>query len=318
VALNEQIGVDFAPGDAGAGLEITAHEVIDASGAVRPQPVPLADPHVLLRLYPAVWPSPLRATVGSVAQQGVRAEQIIDETVVFRGEATARTRRRPASGVQIHTDGLTFDVDGNTVAVSVTADANGNLRASQPFHGAALVTYTAEYRLLRYDYGIEALAGGGARITAGTVLAWHGGEVADFEVEPLQLGDSEPDTAVFFRDVSFTILQQSEEFERPPSWPDTTWGPGGTEIPVASAINPAPDPDEAWVEHERVHQIGRIDDACRVSLDTYFVTPAAPFVGTSNYAIPVERQFTSEQQLNDRGYSSACIARANQQMQSIE
>lgn len=306
--VDEQLRIEVAAA-AGAGqLTITEHEVTDFSGFLRPAQIPLEDPHLLLRLYPPVMAT-LRATAGSVHNLGVREEQVTDETVVFNGTDTARTERLVSSDLVLSFQGLTFDVNGNPITVSVTADAAGELRASQPFYGAAVVSYKSEYRLLQYRYGVSANALGGARVTAGAVLAFYNGEVATYEVEQPSLNDSDAgsNVAVLYRDVSYTILQGSEEYERPPGWPDATWQPLGE-----------PDPDDSWIEVQRVHEIGRINSACFLYTDKYpDIKPAKPFEGSINYEIPIERLMTSDEDLAKRGFSPACLDKAKSRLQEL-
>lgn len=310
--LDERLQVDIAPGD-GARLEIQRHETTDHTGFLRQPLIPVATPHVYLRLYPAVLAT-LRATVGAVSQHGVRQERIENETVLFEGAQTARTEHRASADLVLSVAGLAFDENGDAVNVSVTADDTGALRATRPFYGAAVVSYTTEYRLLRYDFAVTEQANGLRDLAAGAVLAFYGGEVATYQVALPDLDDSNAGTnqAEYFRDVSYTILQGAEEYERPPGWPEYTWS-GLSLVPAAAATNPAPDPDEGWIEHERVHEIGLINSACFLSTDSYPVRPAKPWQGSTNYDIPIERKMASSEAL--AGFSDSCITRAQDQLQ---
>lgn len=305
MAVDEQLRVQIAPGGA-RGLEINPHTITDESGFVAPQFASLGAPFVFLRLTPPVLAT-LRATIGSVEQVGVRDEVIPAEAVVFNGTAEASTEHRVHSGLQVAVQGTAFDVDGNAILPSITADAAGRLTASQPFHGAAIVSYTTRYRLLKYRYEVQALSpgvigGGGSRITGGTVLAFHDGQVASFQLPAPELPQEEPDTAEVYRDVSYSIVQEGEAYERPEGWPDETWPDG------------SPDPDEGWVEVERVHAIGRMEGFCRLAIEREYVAPAAPMKNSNTYTIPLERIVATDEALAGRGFGAGCIARAKAQI----
>lgn len=305
MALNEQLRVQVGR-DAGRGLEITPHEITGEGGYREPQFAPPGDPFVWLRLYPPVLAT-LRASIGSVTSHGVRAQQITGESVVFAGSAEASTQHLVHSGLIVDVQGMAFDADGQPLSVSITADDEGLLKASQPFYGAAVVSYTTQYRLLKYRYEVtqsnpDSFGPGTTTIAAGTVLAFHDGQVATYEVPAAQAPQSEPNTGEVYRDVSYAILQDGEGYERPPNWPDETWPDG------------SPDPDETWVETERVHAIGRMESFCRLAVDREYIAPAAPHVDSNNYEIPIERIIASDDSLIGQGFGSSCVARAKAQI----
>lgn len=131
MALNESLRVDFGE-TATQALSIERHQETNASGFIAPSFATLGAPFVYLRLYPAVL-AKLRATVGTVEQEGVRTADIPGEAVMFRGSDVAQTQHPVHSGLTLDWEGLTFDADGNPLSVSVTADSIGQLRASEPF-----------------------------------------------------------------------------------------------------------------------------------------------------------------------------------------
>ena len=311
MALNEQLRVDIASGG-GSQLQITPHELTDPSGFVRASFASLGAPYVYLRLYPPVL-AMLRATIGSVCQLGVRSETVTGEAVLFRGTDTASTAKLVSGGLGVEYAGLTFDADGQPVEVSITADASGGLRASKAFYGAAICSYTSEYRLLKYSYEVTALTGGGARITGGSVLAFYGGQVASYDLPAPDLPQAQPDLAELYRIVSYTILQKESEYEKPPGWPDSGGYPAYG-LPVSAG----PDPDKDWIQSERVHEIGWIDGYCRLSTHRNPIQPAKPFVGSTSYKIPTETKMTDDSTLQQQGFSLACIAQAHQQLQDRE
>lgn len=303
---SERLRVDIA-GAQGAQLEIRPHRLTDQSGFVRASYATLGNPYVYLRLYPAVL-AKLRATVGTVVQKGVHQEQIVGEAVTFNGSAQASTEFLVHSGLSIDWAGLTFDINGDPVEISIVADAPGGLQASQPFYGAAICSYITQYRLLKYSYQVEEivvpnLGSGGARITGGSVLAFYDGEVASYELPAPELPTADQDRAELYRIVSYSILQKGTEYEKPPAWPNGTF------------LHGKPDPDTDWIQVERVHEIGWIDGFCRLSTRRFPVYAAEPYVGASNYKIPTETKMTSDSELQSQGFSTSCIAQAHQQQQ---
>lgn len=311
--MAEKLATQLTARLSGAGrgaLQIVPHTIEDDDGFVIAQYTTLANPYLWLRLYPAVN-AKLRAAVGSVISDGVRAERVTNEVVVFTGQAQAQTKYPASGGLALDYEGMTFDADGHAISAHVGVGADGALHADPPFYGAVIVSYDTTFKLLKYSYGFESFDGGllagaitggltsgGGKIKGGAVLAFYGGEVASYTPPAPELPSEEGDRTELWRDVSYAIETRDGVYERPVGWTGAagspTWAGG------------KPDPEEWWNEIERVHKVALLDQFCRPVTRSYYVPAGMPYQTDSSYTIPVTRI-----QNSGGGASGACADKAN-------
>jgi hypothetical protein len=160
-------------------------------------------------------------------------------------------------------------------SVSFTYDGtHGVLRANVPCYAAvAYGKYETQARQLRYYPATEALPSGGVSTTFGFVVAYMPpNSVSVFQVEPFNVDDGNSEFELY-RIVSDAVTTRDGEFEKPPSFPSSGTYPAKTTV-VDTAT---------FVQTERVHEIGLMDNKGRAWVRTFFVPNLEPYIGDVAY-----------------------------------
>ena len=249
-----------------------------------------------IRQYPPVR-AELFASVGTVEKLGIEREKIEAELIRFSQSATANTSKIMDSSVKI-TNKWALDISsGKSVRGLRFTPKLGTtiVEASEAFTGVILITYTSSYRELEYEFefepeGVLDLASnpnavfspefGILNFFSATILAYYEGATASLELTPpVNNNRTATEMIEIYKVISRVVVNSDGAWERPDEWPDkNTYKnyPGFT----------GPDIGDAYVEHERVHEVGFVDDFGRFTFNSFFTLARKPF--GQNYKIPYE------------------------------
>ena len=248
----------------------------------------------ILRLYPAVK-AELFASRGWVQAGGTRYEDIKIELVTFNKSSTANTQHIMKYAPSI-TKNWTFDINtGRKVwGVKFTGKAGTNvITCNQAITGVVFVTYKAEYKELIFTMAIE-YTGRTSRYSytgnmifhKGTVLAYYDGVVAQVEVTPPTLTSPTAETSKeLYRVVSYVVVTEDGAWESPDDWPEKN-------VYASKPGVEGPEIGSSFIEHERVHEVGIVDDFGRFSYVRYVTPDRQPFATDETYKPVYDFEFS--------------------------
>lgn len=257
----------------------------------------------IIRMYPDV-DADLFASTGEIEFGEHKRDDHIAEIVTFSQSNTASTQKNMDTNPVIEKSWL-FDTEtGKKVNNARFTPILGTteIQCDQTITGAVLVTYKSFYRELLFTMFIEWASNnnlisnprwtGFATFFKSTILAYYEGAVASLDVSPPALTTPTAEEATeIYRVASYVVVNDEGAWERPDNWPDenTYEDYPGLE---------GPDVGTAYVEHERVHEIGVVDSFGRFQNRTYFTPRRKPMdTGTDNYHFPYEfvSSYTSQE-----------------------
>ena len=213
---------------------------------------------VPLRLY-----APLGTHVGTEVGQlkaAYKGVQVVRGEVLSFNNSQEATLKYPVNYVTI-TNTKFVDETGAPIGAVLQMTGPGKIRTNKPVYGVAFVNYDAPYQL--YEYVYETTATGpslaevsGSMITGGSVYAYKGTKFVVHSVPELQFGATEYKES--YRVITEVIVDEENVWQKPNDWPDKTFNDG------------KPDPDEAFLEQEVIHEIGQIADGlCKRQVKYY-------------------------------------------------
>lgn len=220
-----------------------------------------------------VWPSVGASVVtnyGVIYPISSGHEESGSEYVTFSNSDTASTEYPIVSGSAVQA-GPGMDSNGNLIGVSFTIE-NGQVKASQPFYGGAIVTYTSSYSVWGWISG-----GGGSswwnyqpnRFNyAITILAFYRGATATYTVEygSVEVEDSQE----LYRVTSSYIVDPEGSWEKPPDFPEKNVYPNSLTGPNQSNFQ----------ENERIHETAYLRQDGYVTKDKQWIHWLQPYTGS--------------------------------------
>lgn len=275
--------VPFAPGDtskAGLSLELDRTEPVVGNPAGK----------AIIRQYPAVR-ADLFVSRGEVDILNNTVREYLEaEVVTFSQSTTAHTSKIMDTNPKIVKDWV-FDLNTGRVAqVKFTPHVGTTLiEASIPITGGVIVTYRSSYREIEYTFETEIVDKtqvtgtgviGDINMYSATMIAYYEGETATLELSPPSISDVTANENIELYKVTSRVVVNSEGvWEKPDNWPeDNRYDnyPSGV----------GPEVGSAYVEHERVHEVGMVDDFGRYTQRTFFTQARQPFAASINYKVP--------------------------------
>ena len=254
----------------------------------------------ILRLYPAVK-AELFASRGTVRAGSTKFEDHVSELVNFNQTNSANTDKIMDTSAVIKQSWV-YDVTTSkrVYGAKFTAErGTTNIKCNQVVTGVILVTYKTQYKELEFVMEIEYTGYSPTNVTGsmifhkGTVLAYYEGSTASLDITPPALTTPVAQDALELYRVTSNVLVTNEgSYEKPDEWPEKntyTKYPGET----------GPSVGTPYVEHERVHEVGIVDEFGRYYNRTYFTPKRNPFHVNEVYKPPYEFR---------AGYSASSIS----------
>jgi len=217
---------------------------------------------VPLRLYAPLGTS-VGTSVGQIKARYTGINFVRGEVLAFNGSQEV-TLKYPVNYVNI--SGTNFvNEDGSPASPTLQVVGPGIVRASKPVYGVAFANYDAPYRVYEYIYETTATGSSlaqvtGSMITGGSVYAHYGKKYVTHSAPELKFGETE--FSEIYRVITELIIDEEEVWQKPKEWPDKTFN------------DEKPDPDEAYLEQENVHEIGQIaEELCKREVKYYSPLP---------------------------------------------
>jgi len=235
-----------------------------AAGRIKLTVQPGVSPYgtVYLRLYPGR--GAIRATAGTVQTLGLRTHKNIVQAVEFNGSDRASLDYPISGGFTLIDRTPSCDADGNGISAQLSVD-RGDIVASKPFYGMAVVQYDTTYALIQYRHSNPP--------KDAIVYAFLDGAVASQKIQAPTIAEGSMGLAELYRIVSDVIVDPDGRWELPPGWPDNSTYPGNI---------PGPDPDN-HTRTERIHEMGFIRADGYLERVPYNAPIEQPYKGSYNY-----------------------------------
>ena len=244
----------------------------------------------IIRQYPPV-DAELYVSRGTVEALGVVREYLEAEVVTFNQSTTASTSKIMDAEVEI-VKNWAFDVStGREVrTVRFTPTLGGTeITASQPITGGVIVTYRSSYRELEYVFDVEIVDKtiglvpiGDIIMYTGTLVAYYEGDTATLTLRPPRLSDPAASEATeIYKVTSKVVVNDRGVWERPTDWPDKNLYEG-----YPGKVGP--EIGDPYIENERVHEVGLVDEYGRFTLQTRFTPARQPFTMNTSFDTPYE------------------------------
>lgn len=282
-SLVTNLTVPFSPGNSeeiGLSLELDRVEPLVGN------PAGMA----IVRQYPPV-DAELFVSRGEISVVGIVREYLEAEVVTFEQSTTANTSKIMNRDVTIVKD-WAFDVStGREVRNARFTPHLGTtlIESSKPITGGVIVTYSSLYKELEYIFDVEivdkthdAASGiiGDINMYTGALVAYYEGATATLILRPPRLTSATATESLeIYKVVSRVVVNDKGAWEKPENWPDDN---DYEQYPSAEG----PDVGDPYIEDERVHEVGLVDDFGRFTLQTRHTPNRQPFEEISLFKPP--------------------------------